>query len=639
MAAYKDIIGQKITKVTSNPGEPKTGQMWYNSTDGKLKGLGILEAWSSASPLTRASAGGYYGSIGTSTSSLALVGTPGNSSPLETEEWNGTGWSASDNMAPYPGIAGNMTPQGGASGTVTSALYSGGEQYTGNTENKAQEYNGSSWTAITNTPVKTGYNVGIGAASDTSMSVGGYDETYAFLTNTLNWNGSAWTAGGSLSTARWGASGGGTNTAAWFSGGKTGSYPGTSSTGTENYNGTAWSSGDSLNTARWLSGGTGPQTAAIVIGERPSPGTGRNGNTEVYNGTAWAETADLATARVQFKGTGGTSGGAFVGGGNTPPNVANTEEFNKSTNIITAAAWSAGATYPVALNQLGGSGTQTAGLCFGGNVGTPNPNGSNQTNEYDGATWTSGGNLNQSKNTGSRSGVGTQTATMCINFRNDGTSTPVTPIPPANFNYAALTNVEEYDGSSWTAGTATPDGEVEAGTCGTVSAALRFGGNPGNPPAGPATNSTIYWNDSSWTSLNNMSTARYGLAPAFQGTYNAALGFGGETPPPANVASTEEFDGTNWTAGGNLVSTAFRHSGSGTQTAALSFGGSPSIAQTEGYDGTAWSTRPSLANGRSFGGGAGSSTAALYMCGDTTTHVEEFTGETTAANITDFTTS
>ena len=34
MAAYKDLIGQKITKVTSNPGEPKTGQMWYNSTTG-----------------------------------------------------------------------------------------------------------------------------------------------------------------------------------------------------------------------------------------------------------------------------------------------------------------------------------------------------------------------------------------------------------------------------------------------------------------------------------------------------------------------------------------------------------------------------------------------------------------------------
>ena len=62
MAAYKDLVGQKITKVTSNPGEPKTGQMWYNSTDGNLKALGILEAITSASPLVYTNfSGGTFG--------------------------------------------------------------------------------------------------------------------------------------------------------------------------------------------------------------------------------------------------------------------------------------------------------------------------------------------------------------------------------------------------------------------------------------------------------------------------------------------------------------------------------------------------------------------------------------------------
>jgi len=328
MTTFKEIRGNLIKSTSTDPANPQEGQIWYNSTSQVLKGEEILGAWSSAANMNRTSSGGYYGSIGTSTSSLGLVGTPGNSSPLETEEWNGTSWSASDNMAPYSGIAGNMTPQGGASGTVTSALYSGGEQYTGNTENKAQEYNGSSWTTITNMPVKTGYNVGIGTASDTSMSVGGYDETYAFLTNTLNWNGSSWTSGGNLSTARWAASGGGTNTAAWFSGGKTGSYPGTNTTETENYNGTSWSTGDALNTARWQSAGSGPQTTSIVIGGRPTPGTGRIANTETYDGTAWTEIADLASARSSPRGTGGTSSGAFIGGGSLPPNTNATEELN-----------------------------------------------------------------------------------------------------------------------------------------------------------------------------------------------------------------------------------------------------------------------------------------------------------------------
>ena len=52
MAAYKDLIGQKITKVTSNPSEPKTGQMWYNSTDGKLRGLGVNSAYVSSAPIS-----------------------------------------------------------------------------------------------------------------------------------------------------------------------------------------------------------------------------------------------------------------------------------------------------------------------------------------------------------------------------------------------------------------------------------------------------------------------------------------------------------------------------------------------------------------------------------------------------------
>ena len=72
MAAYKDLVGQKITKVTSNPGEPKTGQMWYNSTNGKLRGLGVLEAWTSSAPMSTAM--DQLGGTGTQTAALAGAG-------------------------------------------------------------------------------------------------------------------------------------------------------------------------------------------------------------------------------------------------------------------------------------------------------------------------------------------------------------------------------------------------------------------------------------------------------------------------------------------------------------------------------------------------------------------------------------
>ena len=37
MANYKDIHGINIETVTSNPDNPANGQVWYNSTDQKLR--------------------------------------------------------------------------------------------------------------------------------------------------------------------------------------------------------------------------------------------------------------------------------------------------------------------------------------------------------------------------------------------------------------------------------------------------------------------------------------------------------------------------------------------------------------------------------------------------------------------------
>ena len=128
MAAYKDLVGQKITKVTSNPGEPKTGQMWYNSTDGKLRGLGIVEATSSQAPL--ATARGHGSAAGTTTAAIVAFGdtnpVPGsNISPTET--WNGSGFSSSPNV----GTARKHTT---GFGTATSALFAGGPGGAANVE-------------------------------------------------------------------------------------------------------------------------------------------------------------------------------------------------------------------------------------------------------------------------------------------------------------------------------------------------------------------------------------------------------------------------------------------------------------------------------------------------------------------------
>ena len=630
MTTYRNIHGRAIQSLATDPTESVAeGQIWYNTSSDTFKSVVATEATSSAAPLITARAMCAGGGI--QTAAFLCGGSTGapTSGTTHTENYNGSGWATSASMS-------NPRAHFGATGTQTAGIAAGGgppfAPSPGGAQSNTEEYDGEAWSGGGALPQGIWTN-GMFGTQTAGVSVGSEPNGTNYV---FEYDGSSWTAGGTMNAIRSYVGTAGTLTAGIVFAGL-GPPPNVSDMiATELYDGTNWTTAPNLNTGNTYSpfcGGS--QSAAIKAGGIKSSPSGTSNVIERYDGSAWSTSpATLATARGYSKGQSQNSpsntAALFAGGTTAVPAasaVSTTEEFNFSANVITSAAWSSGANYPTALNQLGGSGTQTAGLGFGGNTSAGNPNGSNVTAEYDGSSWTAGGNLTQNKNTGSRSGVGIQTATMAINFRNDG-SPSVSPV-----NYIAMANVEEYNGSSWTNGTNTPDGEVEAGTCGTISAALRFGGNPGNPPAGPATNSTMYWNDSSWTSLNNMSTSRYGLAPAFQGTYNAALGFGGQTPAPANVTSTEEFDGTNWTAGGNLNTAVFRGSGSGTQTAALSFGGSPSVALAEGYDGTAWSTRPSLANGRGFGGGSGSSTAALYIAGDTTTHVEEFTGETTSVNV------
>jgi hypothetical protein len=93
--------------------------------------------------------------------------------------------------------------------------------------------------------------------------------------------------------------------------------------------------------------------------------------------------------------------------------------------------------------------------------------------------------------------------------------------------------------------------------------------------------------NSSW----KFKTARDDLGGC--GTQTAALAFGGRNPTV--TGATEEYDGTSWTAGGNLNTARIDLAGAGIQTAALAFGGTPPrTAATEEYDGTTWTNDTSM---------------------------------------------
>jgi hypothetical protein len=85
-------------------------------------------------------------------------------------------------------------------------------------------------------------------------------------------------------------------------------------------------------------------------------------NTEEYDGASWTAGGNLNTARGSLGGA-GTQTSALAFGGITTVNVANTEEYN-------GTSWTNGGNLSTARRALGGAGTQTAGLAFGGFTGT-----------------------------------------------------------------------------------------------------------------------------------------------------------------------------------------------------------------------------------------------------------------------------
>ena len=608
MAAYKDLVGQKITKVTSNPGEPKTGQMWYNSTSGSLKGLGILEAWSSASPLIRnTSTGGANHALGAGIQTAAIYA--GGYSPYtnKTEHYNGSGWSSGGNM--------NLTRITSGFGTETAAVAAGGITFPGVVGAQAEEYDGTSWTTGNALGTARAYGTGSGILTAGVFFGGSTDggDTNT-VGNTEEYDGTSWSEQNDLNSSRkmLGAAGKGPQSAALAFGGDIAPITGN----TETYDGTSWTEVNNLNTARENLGGAGDQTSALAFGGVTPTASAA---TESWDGSSWSTSpATLANARASQPTIGTSTATMHVGGPNPSFPGGWVEEYNKSTNTITAAAWASSSATNTARTTLTGAGSQTANVIFAGQLTNPPYANQSATEEYDGSTWSEVTDYPSAVS--NLSGLGTQTAALGYG------------------GYPNVTASFEYDGTNWTSTGAMGTGrELASANIGTQTAGLTAGGyiRPST------TNSTAVeqYDGSSWTSAPALNTGLYGRCGS--GTQTASLVSGGQTGSTSNA--TEEYNGSSWTTGNTRPWSAGSAMGSGTQTAALHYGGNPAgaVSTTSSYDGTNWATAPSMGTTRSMGGGcgAGTSTAALASSGCGPGATEEFTGETSAANITDFTTS
>ena len=181
-------------------------------------------------------------------------------------------------------------------------------------------------------------------------------------------------------------------------------------------------------------------------------------------------------------------------------------------------------------------------------------------------------------------------------------------LPPS----ADRSATEQYNGTSWTEVADCPQDLTYGNGLGSgTSSLLASYSQPGPVPGGYGpTTATHKWNGSSWSTVNSMNTFRQNAGTA--GSTTAGLIFGG-TAPGAN-ANTESWDGTNWTEVADLnTAKSDIGGGCGVQTAALSASGSP--VTTEQWDGSSWTEVTEINTPRQNSGKAGLYTSALCISG------------------------
>ena len=423
----------------------------------------------------------------------------------------------------------------------------------------------------------------------------------------------AWRSGNPILTSGYGAAGSGSLTAGLIAGRNTLASGDTPSNATEEWNGTGWGSGGNLSTARYYGGALGTQTASLITGgdSRP-PGSGSQTTTENYNGTSWTSGTAYPVAVTLASGFGTTSAGVMCNGSDTTYS-ATTKEYNGS--------WTAGGDLSTARRWIATAGTQTAGLAFGGQV-PPSGHSTNVTEAYDGSSWTSGGSLNVTRAVNAVGGGINQDASQTNALASGGYQSSGSP--KTYFN-----ETEAYDGTSWTAQPTMTTARGYGTGGGTGTAGIVVGAYTGSLTTAVEEfdNSVNTITAAAFSTGGAMGNGRYG-GNFFGSGKSSQVACGGQkaaVPPSANnIADSETYNGTTWSEGNNLNLARFNASGTGTETAGLvATGRNPAAspaqqvwyAETEEYDGTSYSEVNNCPEAAYRKCGAGTQTATIIVGG------------------------
>ena len=324
MSTYRQLKGYNIKKVSSDPSNVKEGQIWYNSATLKLKGAVYIEAWSSGGNMNTAR-GGTNNAAGDKTAGVTFGGQvpPGRSNA--TEEYDGSSWTSVTN-----------TPQARrtylVTGTQTASLLCGGQPPTPTANGDAEtfEYDGSSFSDTSD--INNQRDNAAGAGTQTAgLAIGGRTRpgsSFVSNTNVEEYNGSSWTAVNALPAANASStSATGPQTAAIFavaSPAYAASYDGT--------NWTAITASQVIPSSYSGTGAAGTSSSNAYMGGGEEPGGTRHGALQYWNGTAWLTAPSFTTARNSFGFTGASTAMLIMGGQGDPGYVVTTEEFTSETS-------------------------------------------------------------------------------------------------------------------------------------------------------------------------------------------------------------------------------------------------------------------------------------------------------------------
>ena len=313
MATYRELHGVRVNVVSSNPSNPKEGEVWYNSTLGQLKGYVLA-------PATMSSGGNcntgrtQLGGTGAAQTSGIIFGGETPSLTGVTEEYDGTSWT---NGGTCPATKSDMH----SSGTQTAALWGGGSPLSAET----YEYDGSSWTDTGNMPFSNRDTFGGSCGTQTAaLQVGGFINPGNYTNVMCEYNGSSWSnipqtfpsapKTGTFSTA-------GIQTACISAGPSRDSIE---------WDGSSWTTTNNLATGNAASAHQGTVSSSVLMtGPNPDGPTNYGGVVQTWDGTSWSNSpASASNPRSQAAGS-GTSTAAYVAAGRDASDVLTaTEEFD-----------------------------------------------------------------------------------------------------------------------------------------------------------------------------------------------------------------------------------------------------------------------------------------------------------------------